>query len=56
MTKQEIRDFYGQSVYDIWLQIAMGLYVKAEFPCSQCFALADEFIAALKARPLTQQL
>jgi hypothetical protein len=48
MTKQEILELYGQSVYEIRLAIAMHLYPKTEDPV-EALALADKFIGALGA-------
>ena len=45
MTKQEIRELYGQSVYEIWLRVAIKAFDLEDTQTS--FKAADEFVSAL---------
>jgi hypothetical protein len=47
MTKQEILELYGQSVYQIRLSVAMHAYLS--IGARQALQDADKFIAALQA-------
>jgi len=48
MTKQEVRECYGQSVYQIRLAIAQHLFCQGE-SAREALAKADQFVAALHA-------
>ena len=47
MTKQEIVELYGQSVYQIRLSVAMHLYLSTN--ARDALGDADKFVAALQA-------
>ena len=47
MTKQEILELYGQSVYQIRLSVAMHLYLSKG--ARDALQDADKFVAALQA-------
>jgi hypothetical protein len=48
MTKREILDTYGMSVYQIRLELAMRLFGGSELDAEECFKVADEFVIALQ--------
>ena len=48
MTKQEIREFSWESVYQIWLQVAIAGYDGMN--ALEAFEGADYFVAELLAR------
>ena len=48
MTKQEIREFYGQSVYEIWLKVAISGFDGVN--ALEAFESADYFVQELLAR------
>lgn len=48
MTKQEIVEIYGQSIYQIWLRVAISAFRDNDAHFS--FKLADQFVAALLER------
>ena len=52
MTKQEIRELYGQSVYQIWLRVAISEFDGGE--PSSAFQSADRFVKELMKRDLAQ--
>jgi len=47
MTKQQILDLYGQSVYQIRLSVAMHLYCTAK-NSEKALSEADQFVKALQ--------
>jgi hypothetical protein len=52
MTKQEVLEFYGRSVYQIRLDVALRLFGHTERDASFCLKLGDEFVAALQAEEI----
>ena len=50
MTKQEILEFSGKSVYQIWLEVAIAHFVSSSAQVS--FAKADHFVSELMKREL----
>ena len=52
MTKQEIRECYGKSVYEIWLEVAMRSYDGMD--ALGAFEAANYFVAELMARELKE--
>ena len=49
MTKQEIIEIYGQSVYEIWLQVALTSYAQSG-NALESFGAADYFVRELLER------
>lgn len=49
MTKQQILELYGQSVYQIRLSLAIHYWLAKAEPSEEAFKLADNFLAALQA-------
>jgi hypothetical protein len=48
MTKQEIVEYYGRSVYEIRLDLAMRLFGAGYKSVKKCLELADQFVAELQ--------
>jgi hypothetical protein len=55
MTRSEIIDTFGQSVYEIWLQVAIQYTFRGSSP-RDAFLLADQFVAALKEKQDPRQI
>ena len=48
MTKQQVIEYYGQSIYEIWLEVAMRSYDGMD--ALGAFEAANYFVAELMAR------
>ena len=49
MTKQEVIELFGQSVYEIWLRVAIAAY--GEHTLENSFKRADDFLSKLLEYP-----
>jgi hypothetical protein len=46
MTKQEFRDFYGKSVYQLRLELILSFF-NSNHNLRDCLKFADDFVASL---------